>query len=134
MKTSFDFSAKSINRATITDGKLLQRFVAEPLSSNDETILANLNELYTPVVDTYNTVKANYLTNWPNSAISGFKTIKLDSFEELGGANISSVLALSSKEIQFAGNSNTNTLHIEATPLLAKSYYIRSRLVRWFAF
>lgn len=124
MKTTFSLSAKHINRATITDGKLLNRFVVEPLSSRDNEVLENLNEVAPNAISVYETVQDNYQTNWPNSALTGFKEFKLGSTTLTGAANVTGVIPLSSsKEIQLLGTPASKTISINTTNDILQSYY-----------
>lgn len=127
MKTVFGTSAKNINRATILDGKLLNRFVVEPLSARDEDVLSNINEMTPLIQSVYQTVQDNYQSNWPNSNISGFNTFKIGSYALTGEPHVAGTIALSSSdEIQVRGNNAAKALTITATRNMLQSYYARA--------
>lgn len=119
-------TVKQINRATLADGKMIEHFVVDPLSANDELLLQNINEIYPTLTSVYTTVKNNSADNWDNAKLSGFSAFNFNSTAELGAANVSKTLELtSSDKIKVLSKAN-RTLEISASPDYAESYYARS--------
>ena len=127
MHNTFDSTAKTINRATICDGKLLDYYVFKPLSSNDNTLLSNINEIY-PYVTVYKTVYDNSATNYDNSKVSGFSAIYCNTTANVGASYIASTLKFTSSDyVDVNVDPSHNTLEIEAKlEEFAKSYYARA--------
>ena len=121
-------SHKNINRAIIADGKLLQHYIFNAVSANDELLLANINEIYTYVETTYTAVHDNSATNWNNSKVSGFSAFNFNTTAQNGTPYIGSTLAFSSTHyITTTVLPANKTLQIAADfDELAKSYYARS--------
>ena len=88
-------TAKSLNRATIADGKLLQHYVFLPLSANDDALLAYLNTTYNKLLPLYTTVKT-YSSDWRNDKIYGFSAITFGSNKEEGTSKFAERLYVSS--------------------------------------
>ena len=90
-------NAKSLNRATITDGKLLQHYVFKPLSANDDALLAYLNTTYNKLLPLYTTVKT-YSSDWRNDKIYGFSAITFGSNKEEGSSKFAERLYIESTD------------------------------------
>lgn len=123
-------TVKQINRATLADGKMLEHFVVDPLSANDELLLQNINEIYPTLTSVYTTVKNNSADNWDNTKLSGFSAFNFNSTAELGAANVSKTLELTSSDKIKVLSKPNRTLEISASPDYAESYYARSMKMR----
>lgn len=66
---------KQLNRATISDGKLLKKYIADPLSSRDETLLKGINEIFPPLSEVYSNINAHSANDYANSKLTGFSAI-----------------------------------------------------------
>lgn len=128
MRNSFNTTAKSINRATICDGKLLHYYVIKPLGENDETLLDNINELYPLVTSVYTTVYDNSANNFNDDKVSGFSAIYFNTTANTGTSYIASTLKFTSSDyVDVVAKPSTNTFEINANlAAFAKSYYSRA--------
>lgn len=120
------FNPKFLNRATIVDGKLLQHFVIDPLSSTDDSILQTVNDLDPTLESVYNTVSSNSAKNWQNSTYSGFSAVKFDNNTELGSSRVAGTLKLESSDRIKVKKMNSNTFTISASEDFINSYYSRA--------
>lgn len=90
-------TAKSLNRATIADGKLLQHYVFLPLSANDDALLAYLNTTYNKLLPLYTTVNT-CSSDWRDDKIYGFSAITFGSNKEEGTSKFAERLYVSSTD------------------------------------
>lgn len=70
-------SIPSLNRATITDGKLLAYYIEHPLSGRDDYILQSLNTTYDCMAPIYSYINEHSAHDLCNSAVSGFSSINV---------------------------------------------------------
>lgn len=128
MRNTFDTTAKSLNRATICDGKLFYHYVVEPLGKNDDTLLGNVNDIYTPLESVYDTVYDNSANNFDNKGVSGFSAIYCNTTANIGASRIASTFKFKSTDyVDVVAKPSTNTFEINADLAeFAKSYYARA--------
>lgn len=112
---------KKINRATIADGKLLNRFVVEPLSAIDDDLLEYLNDVNDKLSPIYSQIEADS-GHLFNSSISGFSAISFNASAEIGAPKFAKSVKLSStNNINF--EKSTNTVKIGIPYSAYNSYY-----------
>lgn len=68
----------SMTRNTIADGNLLNSEIIEPLSSRDQYIMNESDDLENKYESVKKTIQDNKDTNWPNSLVTGFSAININ--------------------------------------------------------
>ena len=126
----FNKNYKRINRATLTDGKMLEYHILAPYRTTDDELLLAFNDICGDALRTYNIVHDNSATKWDNDLVSGFSAIRFDSMTEYGAGYCSATVKLKDSDSISLSIANNNTIMFDTQALekLAKSYHTRSVL------